>query len=202
MQQRYALIILLASVLFAGGTIFSLCLMQPKREHQAPSKAKYGFDAYDALAGLPIRRRSGGSVIPPMAMMQTVSEPSAGKRSTEFERQLAACHSYPTVLCHAAVVYTQCLVFNAATESDVDRRRCLEAAFGRSTVRYPHDLADDENEDQDQSQDESEESRLKRVSGFQDGPLIPTVDVKAAEDSAKRAGLAPGFLIDGLPRDR
>ena len=62
MPNKYAVIIFICSLAFAATTVFLLCLLQPKSHQIAPSDSvkgsqKYGLDAYEALAGLPIKKK-------------------------------------------------------------------------------------------------------------------------------------------------
>lgn len=62
MPNKYAVIIFICSLAFAATTVFLLCLLQPKTHQKTQSDAgkgslKYGLDAYEALAGLPIKKR-------------------------------------------------------------------------------------------------------------------------------------------------
>lgn len=62
MPNKYAVIIFICSLAFAATTVFLLCLLQPKSHRISQSDSskgstKYGLDAYEALAGLPIKKR-------------------------------------------------------------------------------------------------------------------------------------------------
>lgn len=81
MPNKYAVIIFICSLAFAATTVFLLCLLQPK-SHQitqsdpAKGSQKYGLDAYEALAGLPIKKKRE---------LQSIHNPQIGH---EFEKRI------------------------------------------------------------------------------------------------------------------
>jgi hypothetical protein len=191
MQQRYAALLLLAAILFAGATVFSLCLLQPKRQHSSPSTKKYGLDAYNALAGLPIRKRSGGSVIP---FLSTGSSPN--ERLARFTKQRETCKAYPNKLCQAGVVYSQCMLTNESKHAAPSF--CLSEAFGRDALAHGAGNVSFVDEILTKV---IEDTRIARQSDFVgEQKADQKVDLYAARQRAKHADLADGFLIDDEPK--
>lgn len=77
MPNKYAVIIFIFSLAFAATTVFLLCLLQPKRNEPSSSRdkggSKNGLDAYEALAGLPIKKRT----IPQYIRWKNVDQPES-----------------------------------------------------------------------------------------------------------------------------